>query len=218
MGSSKIESMAVGSLLGVLCPASLFLSGWWGAALLSFWAPADVISEKAIIAAAIAGLFLGVLLDVLFLKQWARNIWHFKAAPLICAYLFYSIVVLGLCMGVPVLNLGLGAVAGGFVGRKLRRCQANQAQVRKGANRVGLFTAMVIFAVSCLSGLMAMVSPSTPTDLARICHLQAPINWLIIAALIVAGGSALVVLQYWLAAKAAMLAYRMGGTLECFHC
>lgn len=199
---NKIESVIVGSLLGFICPVSLFFASWW----IGFF----VLPGSALPMAAIAGLLVGILLDIIFLRRWMKHVYKLHAGLLMFIYLLLSLVVLMVCMGVPVLNAALGVVAGAYVGRKLRHAGASRRHIRRSVKHVCMFTTVVIAAVCFLSASVALVSPSTPSDLQRMLGLQFAVTKPMIIGLIVLGGLALTLLQYWLTAAAAMGAYRLG--------
>jgi hypothetical protein len=206
---SRTESVIVGLCIASVCPAFLFFA----ACLIGFL----VLPENVIPIVALSMPALGILLDLVFLKRWTSRVYQLNVGVLVFVYCFFSLVVLALCMGVPVFNVLLGLVAGAYVGRKLRHGGAGSDQVRESTRHVSLFAAAVIGAVCFLSAAVAVVSPSTPSDLQRtldmIFGLQLAITWRMIAGLILVGGSALILLEYWLTKVAAMMAYRVGGNV-----
>ena len=88
----KPEKIFLGLVLGAIAPIFCFLSGWWGAYL---FAP-----ENQIPIFMLAGLGLGIAIDLLFLGQWVRLAYQVPPIILIAIYLFYSIGIFGFCMGV----------------------------------------------------------------------------------------------------------------------
>ena len=203
---SKIEAAIVALCLGLLAPLLLFFASWWTSVF--------VLPERAIPAAALSGLALGLLLDLLFLKHWVRRVYRFPAGLLVAAYLFSSLIVFAVSMGVPVLNAGLGIAAGAYVGRKLRHAGALREEFRAGARRASVFATAVIALICALSATIALMSPSTPSDVQRMFQLllpwQLPVTRSMILGLILLGGSALIVLEYWLTMAAALAAFRLG--------
>jgi len=203
---SKTESAILGLCLGLLCPGLVFFASWWASVF--------VLPESCIPAAALTGLALGILLDAIFLKRWIGQAYRLPAGLLVGVYLFSSLIVFAISMGVPVLNAALGIAAGGYVGRKLRHAGAGTQQLRSAARRVSTFATAVIAAVCALSAAIALASPSTPSDLQRmfqhVLRWQFAVTWSTIAGLILLGGSALIVLEYWLTMGATRIAYRLG--------
>jgi hypothetical protein len=206
---SRTESVIVGMCIASVCPAFLFFGG----CLIGFL----VLPERAIPIVALSMLTAGILLDLAFLKRWTSRVYQLNLGALIFVYCFFSLVVLALCMGVPVFNTLLGVVAGAYAGRRLRHGGASTDQVRESTRHVSLFAAAVISGVCLLSAAAAVVSRSTPSDLQgtlnMIFGLQLAVTWRMIFGLIVLGGSALILLQYWLTKVAAMIAYRVGGSV-----
>jgi hypothetical protein len=205
---SKIEAAIVGLCLGLLGPVLLFFATWWTSVF--------VLPDRAIPAAALSGLAIGLLLDVLFLKHWVRRVYRFPAGLLVLAYLFSSLIVFAVSMGVPVLNAGLGIAAGAYVGRKLRHAEVDREKLLAGARRVSVFATVVIALICALSATIALASPSTPADLQRMFQdllpWQVPVTRSMILGLILLGGSALILLEYWLTMAAALTAFRLGKT------
>jgi hypothetical protein len=203
---SKIEAAVVGLCLGLLAPGLLFFASWWSSVF--------VLPERAIPAAALTGLAVGLLLDVFFLGHWVRRVYRLPAGLLVLAYLFLSLIVFAVSMGVPVLNTGLGVAGGAYVGRKLRHARVDRERLFAGARRVSLFTTLVLALICALSATIALISPSTPSDLQGLLRHLLPWRLTVtrstVVGLILVGGFALVVLEYWLTMAAALAAYRHG--------
>src|SRR5512145_3034430 len=105
--SSKLEHFGLGLLLGPIAPLIAFLGMWWS----TYYAS---LPEKWIAVGALAGLTLGILTDVVFLKRWIDRAGQFGFKFWVALYLFYSMGVFGFFMGVPVFNVLL-AIPAGFV-------------------------------------------------------------------------------------------------------
>jgi uncharacterized membrane protein len=73
--------------------------------------------------------------------------------------------------------------------------------------QVAAFAAVVMLAICVLSGTIALVNPTTPGELQRMFRTPFNVSWTMVGSLILCGGAALVVLQYWLARRATALAY-----------
>jgi len=140
----KLEKIFLGFILGAIAPIFCFLSGWWGAYL---FAP-----ENQIPIFMLAGLGLGIVIDLLFLSKWVRLAYHIPPIILIAIYLFYSIGIFGFCMGVPVFNIGMGLLAGFYIGRRLGLESMASQEKQRIIHWTGLLASFVL-AVACLAAL-----------------------------------------------------------------
>jgi len=204
----KIESGIVGLCIALACPALLFFASCLiGFTLLP-------LESRVITVTALTALALGALLDLVFLRRWIRRAYNVHPGFPVFVYLSFSVVAFALCMGVPVGNVLLGVVAGVYGGRRLRHAEVDVDRARRAARRVGTLTTAVIFVICCLSATIALISASTPSDLQgmlqAVTSLQLTVTWPMVVGLILFGGSALILLQYWLTRTAALLAYRLG--------
>ena len=114
---SRAESTIVGLFTGIICPASLFVLSWWVVAALTIYGVFS-IPESGIAASAFTGLGLGILLDILGLKNWITRFYGLDVKLTVLAYLFWSAVAVAFFMGLPFGNIALGTLAGLYVGRK----------------------------------------------------------------------------------------------------
>lgn len=153
---------------------------------------------------------MGILFDVLFLKKWVKNVYNLDIRLLIFVYVFFSIVTLGLFMGVPVFNVVLGAIAGVYAGRRFRYLKADRGQFTKKVGKVSVFTSVVMFLICCFSACLALTDPYTPENLQGMLGLDFTVTKGMVVGLIFIGGVFLVLLQYWLTEKAAMIAFKLG--------
>jgi len=68
---------------------------------------------------ALWSLVPAVIIDILFLRKWVRNAYRMNNKILAAIYLFYSVVGLGMFMGIPIPNFFLGIMAGVYIARKM---------------------------------------------------------------------------------------------------
>jgi hypothetical protein len=205
----KFETILVGAVIAVAPPLLLLFAAWWsayGVAVAVSHMTGDALPEKAIAVSALSGLAAGVLLDCLFLRRWTRRVYDLKTPILVAAYLACAIVGFAVCMGVPVFHPLLGIVAGLYAGRKLAHARVEPERAKRAMRQVAAFAALVMLGICILSGTIALVNPTTPRELQRMFRAPFDVSWTMVGGLILAGGAALVLLQYWLARKAAVLA------------
>ena len=147
-----LEKLFLTLVIGGIAPISCFLSGWWGA---YFFAP-----ENQIPVFMLAGLGMGIIIDLLFLGKWVKLAYRISPLILITIYLFYSVGVFGFFMGVPVFNIVMGPLAGFYIGRRLGFEKGSFKEQEKIIHWICLFTSFVL-GVACLAALVLAASEST---------------------------------------------------------
>jgi hypothetical protein len=204
----KTESVIIGILLLIGCPLAFFVVGWWGSALLVI---NDVvpIPKWGIAASALAGLGVGIILAVARLKLWVRHFYGVRPVLGAGVYLFFSAVAVAFCMGLPLGNLLLGALAGLYVGRGGYHANLPAAALAEPAHRVSLFTAAVIGLVALTMGLLALQEQHAMRQVLQLMGLDklahTPAGRISVVAVAV---PVLTVLQYWLTRQAARRGFR----------
>jgi hypothetical protein len=147
-----LENIFLALVFGGIAPIFFFLAGWWGA---YFFDP-----ESQIPVFMLAGLGLGIIIDLLFLGKWIKLAYRIHPIILIAIYLFYSVGIFGFFMGVPVFNIVMGPLAGFYIGRKMGIEKINSEEKERIIHWTGLFTSFVL-AVACLAALVLAASEST---------------------------------------------------------
>ncbi|MGW8257814.1 MAG: hypothetical protein ACWGMZ_10050 [Thermoguttaceae bacterium] len=196
---NKLESIIVGFFVCLAMPACIFFPAWW----LSFL----VLPEKYVPAGALTGLLIGVLLDVFFIKRLIKHIYEIPLPLLAIVYLLLALVVFASFMGVPIFHPVLGVVAGVYAGRKLYYLHADDnllGQVRK---KISVFTMVIMGLICIFSAAIAILNPTTPSELQHMLNLPFVVHWWMVMGLILIGGSTLVAFQYWATKKAINLTF-----------
>ncbi len=209
--SSRTESVVVGFVLGILCPVSLFILFWWTAAALSIFGVLP-IKVGAIITAAFAGLGIGIVLDIFFLKKWISRFYTADLKCLVLAYLFWSVVAVAFFMGTLVGNIALGTFAGIYVGRRQRVAGISwEGAIATGRN-AGIFTASVTGLEALPIGLLALESEGYIAEvlLAVVGFGQSEATGPVGVGLIIILCLVLMVVQFWCTRTAARIAFRFG--------
>lgn len=206
---TKTEAIAVGFIAGILCPLLLFVLGWWSAVILAAFLP---VSEHWIAAAAFGGLAVGMGLDVLYLKKWISCFYSVDVKWLVPVYLFCSAIAAAFFMGLPIGNIILGTLAGGYIGRRAYHTAQSQASFSRTARRMGIFTALVTGAWALLAGLLAL-NEGTVTDwlqavtgLSRMV-VTGPVGVGLVVGLCIV----LMIVQYWCTRVGAWIMFRLEG-------
>ena len=195
----KIETAALGIVFGAIPVIAFFLAGWW--------ISVPLVPESRIPLCALAGLLLGILVDVIFLGSWIRHAYSMKVWVWMAIYGFYSIGMFGFFMGVPIFNVLLALPAGVFVGRWLALGGQDSALMRKTAQRVAVFTTSILGLVCIASAAFALASPSTGSDLQGMFGLPFPVTPIMIIGIIFGGGATILALEWWLSVMAVERGY-----------
>jgi uncharacterized membrane protein len=186
----KFEKLVLALILGLIAPILGLLILWWGA--LPF------LAEALVPYAALGGLLLGALADVFILRRFARKGYQLDVKSWTAIHLFYSAGIFGVFMGMPVFNALLALPAGFVAGGRLVRAEADDARVRQVARRTAEFTTLVLALVCAASALIALVSPSTASDLEGMLGLDFEVTQVMILGLILIGGAALLAFNWLL--------------------
>jgi len=146
----------------------------------------------------------GVIIDIVFLKKWLRRAYKINNKALAAIYLFYSVVALGMGMGVPLFNFALGIVAGVYSARRMHFAGVDEETRKKYFNKTAIFCAVIMALMCCLITLWAIAG--------QMIGYRFETPWLsftftvpIFFAIVFTGGSALVLLKYWFVLAAARL-------------
>jgi hypothetical protein len=198
---SKIESLILGIFLGlgplIFCfPATLVIA--------SIFFDTKVVGPWVL-----WSLVPGLIIDIAFLKKWVRRAYKINNKALAGVYLFYSVVALGMGMGVPVFNFCLGIAAGVYSARRMHFAEADEENHKKYVKKTAVFCAVIMAFMCCLITLWAIAG--------QMIGYEFETPWLsftftvpIFFVIVFTGGSVLVLLKYWLVIAAA----RVTGFLE----
>jgi hypothetical protein len=213
---SKTESILVGVVSAILCPLLVFDFFWWTSAAAAMSGVLH-LSERGIAAAALAGLGLGIIMDAVCLKVWISRFYSASLKVMMAIYLCCSVIAVASCMGLPLGNLLLGALAGLYVGRKEYHAGGSEQSLARAARRAAIFTALVTGVEALPIGLLAL----NERTVARLLEAglgvdQAAIAGPAGAGLVVLGCLLLMLVQFWCTRMAARLAFGPGrGATPC---
>ena len=174
------EKLILLLILGLVAPILGALIFWFGADL--------CLPEQYVPWFALSGLLLGVVLDLVLLKRIARNAYRLDYRFWVALYLFYTIGIFGMFMGVPVVNALLAIPAGFVVGGKLSAENSDFPGVRRTAIRTAWFTTTVLTLICIASAVIALLDPYTAGNLQGMFGLKFPVTSSMIYALILVGG------------------------------
>jgi len=197
---SKVESLILGMFFGFL--PVLFCVAAAGFANVVF------LEEKGIGYWALGGLCVGLIIDVMFVKSWVKRAYQMNSKILAALYIFYSIGVLGFCMGIPILEFPLGMAAGAYAARKMYHTKAGPEEFERSVKKMSIFAAAVMVLICCLMALWAIAGQMLGADI-QLPHLSFTLTLPLFVAVVLTGGAILVLLQYWLTSISAKVAFRL---------
>ena len=150
----------------------------------------------------------GVAINVVFLKKWVRGAYQMNSKILAGIYIFYAVIAIGMCMGMPIFHFVMCIAAGVFIARKMHFAGADEETRRLAFKRMAGFCGAVMVLICCLMTLWAilgqMIGYKVETPVLSF-TLTVPIFF----AVVMSGGAVLVLLQYWLTSAAAKVTFRL---------
>jgi hypothetical protein len=172
-----------------ICPILLMLIGWWTSIRL--------VPESQVFIFALAGLVLGIVLDILFLKRVLVYGYRLKRGILALIYVFYTIGIFGIFMGVPVFNILPGMLAAIYVARRATICGLDKVSTRRSLDYAAWFAVAVLFAICIASAFLALNDPYTGSGISGMLGLSFEISAGMLWGIILVGGTLLLGFQYW---------------------
>lgn len=178
-----------------------FVTAWFVSAVL--------LDEKVVPTVALSGLGVGMVIDIAFLKRWIKKAYQLSNKVLIAIYIFYSIGVLGFCMGVPILNFGVGILAGIYTARRVLNTNTEEQECSQNIKKTALFSAIVMLMMCCITGTWALVGGMIGSSFESPL-LSFTFTVPILVSIVLTGGLILSLLQYWLTSTTAKIVAKAG--------
>lgn len=97
-----------------------------------------------------------IAIDVVLMKKWIKGAYQMSYVTLCILYLFYSIVTLGMFMGIPIGSFTLGIAAGLYAARRMQFAQASEEIRKQYFKKIAIFSASVMVLMCCLITLWAI--------------------------------------------------------------
>jgi hypothetical protein len=145
-----------------------------------------------------------VAINVLLLKKWVKGAYQMSGKALASVYLFYSIIGLGMCMGIPLVSFTLGIAAGLYAARRMQLAQADEQTGKQYFKKTAFFSAAVMALMCCLITLWAIAG--------QMIGYKIETPWLsftftvpVFVTIVLTGAAAAVLLQYLVTRLAAKL-------------
>lgn len=158
-----------GSLLNLVCiyrklfaiamyqtpiPLTFFLIFWWIAQSISNIWIASLIG--------IIGLIIGLWLNTILVMPY--QFFKIKKRVLAILYLFYSLFILGIFMGVPIFNLILGIFAGNYLAIRIMSYVRSPRKINQHIHQGALFSSIVLLFISGIAVWLAVIDPQSYLD------------------------------------------------------
>jgi hypothetical protein len=203
---SKLENTIVGILLGGACAWLSFVACWWTAAMVHMYVGG--ISVKMVILAALTGLLVGIVLDVLFLKRWIRGFYAARLWLLAAVYGALCVLAVASFMGLPVGTFALGLLAGAYAGRRQLHNPSND-NAGHGLRRAAFFAALLTAGAALPIGILVLREQSVADLFQKLLGTESwGVGVMVVCLLCVVLFGA----QYSCSLMAGRLALRMGTT------
>ena len=145
-----------------------------------------------------------IAFDAALMKRWIRGAYQMSGVTLCILYLFYSVVTLGMFMGLPIGSFTLGIAAGLYAARKMQLAQADEQARKQYFKKTAVFSASVMVLMCCLITLWAIAGKMIGYEIDSF-TITAPV----FIAIVLTGGTIAVTLQYLVTLAAAKLMLRL---------
>ena len=146
-------------LRGIEC---IILAAFFGFVPVLFFLVITVITASALFGTKALGPWTlwsfvpAAVINVLLLKKWVKGAYQMSGKALASVYLFYSIIGLGMCMGIPLVSFTLGIAAGLYAARRMQLAQSDEQTCKQYFNKTAFFSAAVMALMCCLITLWAI--------------------------------------------------------------
>jgi len=149
-----------------------------------------------------------IAIDIFLLKKWVGSAYQISGKAIASVYLFYSIVTLGMCMGMPIGSFTLGIAAGPYAARRMQLARADEQTSKRYFKKTAFFCASVMTLMCCLITLWAAVGGLIGAQV-ETAILSFTMTMPLFAAIVLIGGAIAVTLQYIVTLVAAKMMFRL---------
>lgn len=181
----NIEKRISRLIIGSIFPLSLVLL------LVIIWFLFDKSESRPLIYLTI-GLFIGLLIDLKFLKDWINQRFYFPLWIVVSIYLVYNVFVFGFFMGLPVFNVFLGILAGYYFGNRIIFNKVELAKHSMLINQVSMFSGMIMTLVCIPSGFLAIYDNGAAGMIQNVLGLSFEVTRSMLWGIVLIGGLTLI--------------------------
>lgn len=159
------------------------------------WYYLDKLESRAIIYLA-AGLILGLIIDLIFLKGWINRRFELPLWSMAGIYILYNVFVFGFFMGFPVFNVLLGLIAGNYFGNRIVSGKLPSEIQSKQIKQVSIFTALIMALICISSAVIGLTDKLIGANIQGMLNLHFEVTKPMIWAIVIVGGVSLIIVQY----------------------
>ncbi len=186
---TKIDKMVSVLVLGTIAPVMSMLLFWWGS--IPF-----LKEEKLIAFLALTGLLLGLILDVTLLRGFVLSLFDLSLTALAAVAVFYSVMIYGFFMGLPVFNSMVGIAGSCIVARKCMLLNMTREDAAKNIRCIIRVSTVILTVLCIITAVLALRESTICAQLKGMLHLPFDVTMEMVWGLILIGGSALLLFQY----------------------
>jgi hypothetical protein len=173
--------------IGFIILMTCFCIGWWSTYMLSL----DIT------AGTIVGSLVGLIIDLTLVPKIVAGFFKLQTIYLAVIYILYMVGIFGMFMGVPVFNIIPGILASFYIGRRMKYSDADELAAEHTVKRTYLFSAIGLAVICIASAIIALSDPYTAGSIERMFGLGFKLNDAALWVIVLAGGSALMLIQYF---------------------
>ena len=146
----------------------------------------------------VSGVLAGLILDLIFLKRWIDNRYAMPLWVVISIYVFYNIVLFGMFMGLPVLNVLLGLPAGFYMGNRVVFNSVPVNQYQAITKHVSLFTGFMMLLICTASAIIGLREEGIGQTIQSMLGVSFEITKPMVWGIVLLGGTLLVLCKVML--------------------
>lgn len=141
------------------------------------------------------GLALGLIIDLIFLKDWIRHRFDLPVWFMAAIFITYNIFVYGFFMGLPVFNVFLGLLAGYYSGNRICFKNLEPEKHSKLINQVSLFTGVIMTLICISSGFLALAGNDAGGMINDVLGLGFEVTKSMVLGIVLIGGFILILIN-----------------------
>lgn len=153
--------------------------------------------SQSILVFIVTGFACGIVIDIRFLRGWIRRRYSLPHWFLAAVYVLNNLLILAFFMGIPVVNLMMGLIAGYYYGQRVEFENTPGRILPSITHKISFFTGIVMALVCTFSATVALIDPSTAKNLQLMFGLGFEITTPMLWTLVFVGGTFLTVAQYY---------------------
>ncbi len=188
---TKFDKVISAVILGAVAPISLFLFFWWGSLPL-------LKSDIWIIISSLCGLLIGLILDFTALRGFISSLFTLPLLALSAVLIFYSIVIFGFFMGLPVFNILVGIAGSYIVAKKSVLQKADKHKAEKNVKLINIISATILFLICTAAATLALGEETICQQVKGMLNLSFKVTMGMIWGIILIGGATLLSLQFFI--------------------